>query len=204
MIGYHQWIEPEILKTLWSDEFRRCGPIPEPDVVFADSLADTPHATSDLNRMLLLERNHFLCDHNLNYADKMSMSQGVEVRIPFLDPDLLALADRLPSDFKQRGSTGKWILRRAMEGVIPASVIKRSKTGFGIPVRHLVGRGDGRVLSDYLSPESVRRRGIFDPSAVARLASENAAGRVDASYVLLAMAAVEAWCRRFADKPVSL
>lgn len=204
IIGYHQWIEPEVLKTLWSDEFRRCGPIPEPDVAFADSLADAPHETSDLNRMLLLERNHFLCDHNLNYADKMSMSQGVEVRIPFLDPDLLALADRLPSDFKQRGSTGKWILRRAMEGVIPASVINRSKTGFGIPVRHLVGRGDGRVLSDYLSQESVRRRGIFEPSAVARLASENAAGRVDASYVLLAMAAVEAWCRRFADKPVSL
>lgn len=204
MVGYHQWIESDVLNGLWSDEFRRCGLTPNPDEVLAATLASAPPGTSDLNRMLLLELNHFLCDHNLNYVDKMSMAEGVEVRVPFLDPDLLALAERLPSDFKQRGYDGKWILRRAMEGIVPSGVISRSKTGFGIPIRHLLGRGDGRVFSDYLSPDSIRRRGIFEPSAVARLTSDNAAGRVDASYVLLAMALLEAWCRRFADKPMPL
>ena len=65
--------------------------------------------------MLFLEGKFFLADHNLNYTDKMAMSQGVEVRVPLLDTDLVALAARLPDKMKQRGATGKWIFKKAME-----------------------------------------------------------------------------------------
>ena len=67
-----------------------------------------------MNRMLYLEGKYFLADHNLNYVDKVSMANGVEVRVPMLDRDLVKLAARLPIAYKQRGRIGKWVLRRAM------------------------------------------------------------------------------------------
>lgn len=88
---------------------------------------------SRLNQMLHLDRSFFLADHNLNYTDKMAMSCGVEVRVPFLDPDLVAFTERLPDGLKQHGRQGKYLLRAAMRGVIPDAVLNRSKTGFGFP-----------------------------------------------------------------------
>jgi asparagine synthase (glutamine-hydrolysing) len=149
--------------------------------------------------MLLLDATHFLCDHNLNYIDKMSMAVGVEVRAPLLDPDLVSLVSRLPEDLKLRGLTGKWIFREAMRGVLPEEILRRPKTGMGAPIRRHLADGEGRLLRDYLGEDSVRRRGIFDPVAVRRLVEANSSGRIDASYVLFALAAVEAWCRRFID-----
>jgi asparagine synthase (glutamine-hydrolysing) len=131
----------------------------------------------------------------------MSMAVGVEVRAPLLDPDLVSLAARLPADFKLRGLTGKWAFREAMRGVLPAEILARSKTGMGAPVRHHLADREGRLLRDYLGEDSLRRRGLFDPAAVGRLVEANSAGRIDAAYVLLAMASVEAWCRRFIDAP---
>ena len=77
------------------------------------------------------EGKFFLADHNLNYVDKVSMASGVEVRVPLLDRELTNLAARLPIRYKQRGSVGKWILRKAMEPYLPRNVIHRPKTGFG-------------------------------------------------------------------------
>jgi len=201
MVAYHQWIERDALSALWSPEVRSSGALPDPDEALRATLESAPAGSSDLDRMLLLDSAHFLCDHNLNYIDKMSMAVGVEVRAPLLDPDLVSLAARLPADFKLRGLTGKWAFREAMRGVLPAEILARSKTGMGAPVRHYLADREGRLLRDYLGEDSLRRRGLFDPAAVGRLVEANSAGRIDAAYVLLAMASVEAWCRRFIDAP---
>ena len=78
-----------------------------------------PAMVTPLQRMLLLEQRYFLADHNLNYTDKMSMAAGVEARVPFLDPDVVALASRIPDRFRQHGGQSKWILKKAMRGVLP-------------------------------------------------------------------------------------
>jgi asparagine synthase (glutamine-hydrolysing) len=199
MVAYHQWIERDSLSALWSADVRRSGALPDPDLALRKTLDLAPAGSSDLDRMLLLDATHFLCDHNLNYIDKMSMSVGVEVRAPLLDPDLVSLVSRLPEDLKLRGLTGKWIFREAMRGVLPEEILRRPKTGMGAPIRRHLADGEGRLLRDYLGEDSVRRRGIFDPVAVRRLVEANSSGRIDASYVLFALAAVEAWCRRFID-----
>ena len=85
--------------------------------------------------MLALEQRFFLTDHNLTYTDKMSMAVGVEVRVPFLDLDLVDFAARIPARFKQRGREGKWVLKKAMEPYLPKEVIYRPKSGFGAPLR---------------------------------------------------------------------
>ena len=127
------------------------------------------------------------------------MAAGVEVRVPFLDRDLIDFATRLPVDYKQHGRVGKWIFRKSMEGILPKEIIYRPKTGFGIPLRGWMMAKDNRLEADYLSRESLTRRGLFDPDAVHKLIADNRSGYVDASYVILALACVEIWCRQYHD-----
>ncbi len=150
--------------------------------------------------MLYLDGRFFLADHNLNYADKIPMAAGVEVRVPLLDPDLVALAARLPLRQKQRGRTGKWVLRKAIEPFLPAEVLRRKKTGFGAPLRHWL-RGELRPLvDDVLNEESLARRGLFDPLEVRRLVEADRARRTDAAYTVFALLCVELWLRIFLDR----
>jgi asparagine synthase (glutamine-hydrolysing) len=152
-----------------------------------------------LDKILALEQRFFLTDHNLIYTDKMSMAAGVEVRVPFLDLDLVDFAARIPIHLKQRGGEGKWILKRAMEPYLPHDVIYRPKSGFGAPLRRWMRFELRELLGDVLSETSLRKRGLFDSFAVQRLIAANDAGEVDASYLLLSLLSIELWCRHFVD-----
>jgi asparagine synthase (glutamine-hydrolysing) len=129
----------------------------------------------------------------------MGMAVGVEVRVPFLDRDLMRLAASLPAGFKQRGAEGKWILKKAMEPMLPRDVIYRPKTGFGVPLRRWLRNELSETVADLLSERSLAARGLFDAQAVTRLRKMDATGRVDAAYPLLALCAIELWCRIFID-----
>lgn len=152
-----------------------------------------------VERTLRLEQLFFLTDHNLNYTDKTGMAVGVEIRVPFLDPDLMAFAARLPTRFKLRGGQTKWALRKAMEPILPHEVIYRPKTGFGVPLRSWMRRELQPMMADVLAPDTLARRGLFDTAAVTALRDATLSGRVDGHYALLAVMAVELWCRAFVD-----
>jgi asparagine synthase (glutamine-hydrolysing) len=197
--GYFQWIAPEVLRDLFGPSWDESLRHEELARLMLETLAGLPAGVPPLNRMLYLDTKYFLADHNLNYTDKMSMAAGVEVRVPLLDYDLVAFAARLPVEFKQHGPTGKWIFKKAMEQILPADVIYRPKTGFGVPLRVWL-RGKLRdILDDYLSEESVKRRGIFAAAGVRHLIEQDRAGRIDAAYNILALACVEIWLRKFVD-----
>ena len=164
------------------------------------SLTSIPHEHDLLNRLLYLEGKHFLADHNLNYTDKMGMAAGVEIRVPLLDVDLIDFAVRIPPQLKQRGLQGKYILKRAMEPFLPRDVVYRPKTGFGVPLRRWLHNELHEITSDILSEESIRRRGIFQPTAVRNLIHQDKAGRVDGSYLIFSIMCIELWCRLFIDQ----
>ena len=128
------------------------------------------------------------------------MAVGVEARVPFLDLDLVEFAARIPIKFKQRGIEGKWVLKKAMEPYLPHEVIYRPKTGFGAPLRRWMRFELRELLSDLLSPQSLDRRGIFNPIAVQNLIHDNNSGRSDSAYTLFSLMCIEIWCRRFLDK----
>lgn len=193
------WIRAAELEALYAPAFRDAVRATDPAQPMLDFLHPLPDGTSAMDRTLALEQRFYLADHNLLYTDKMSMAAGVEVRVPFLDLDLVAFAARMPDGLKQRRSVGKWILKRAMEPFLPRDLIYRPKSGFGAPLRRLMG-GELRPLqADLLSGDSLRRRGLFDPAAVDRLRRRNDAGEVDGAYTLLAILSIEIWCRRFLD-----
>ena len=129
----------------------------------------------------------------------MSMAAGVETRVPFLDLDLVKFAASIPPQYKQRGTTSKWVLKEAIKPYLPQDVIHRPKTGFGAPLRRWMQQELRDLFGDFLSHESLKRRGLFDPVAIQKLIADNATGRIDANYTLLSLLCIEIWCRRFAD-----
>jgi len=198
--AYFHWIEPERLRPVFGPRLLAAGADAEHDPVL-DALAGLPLSIPPLHRMLHLEAKFFLSDHNLNYVDKVSMANGVEVRVPFLDPELVALAARLPPEMKQHGRLGKWVLRRAMEPYLPPEVIHRRKTGFGAPLRHWLRHELAPLVDEALSPAALARRGLFDPAGVKNLVRQDRERRADASYTIFSMVCVELWCRMFIDRP---
>lgn len=199
LASYFRWSREADLMSLYSPAFRAELGSAVAAAPMLDFLARLPAGTEPMQRMLALEQRFFLADHNLTYTDKMSMAVGVEARVPFLDPDLVEFANRVPTDMKQRGSEGKWVLKRAMEPFLPRDVIYRPKSGFGAPLRRWMRHELRPLLGDLLSPQSLARRGLFDPAAVQDLIVANATGRIDASYTLLSLLSIEIWCRRYLD-----
>lgn len=200
LVNYFRWINRKDLVTLYSLEFRAALAEEQAEEPMLAFIADLPSETSRLERMLALEQRFFLTDHNLTYTDKMSMAVGVEVRVPFLDLELVEFAARIPARFKQRGSEGKWVLKRAMEPYLPSGLIYRSKSGFGAPVRRWMRVELRDLLAEVLGEQSLRNRGLFNPTAVNQLIEANDKGWIDASYTLFSLLCIELWCRHFMDQ----
>ncbi len=199
LAAYFAWAREADLLTLYTPEFRASlgqARAAEPMLEFLKPL---PAGTQPLDKMLALEQRFFLADHNLIYTDKMSMAAGVEVRVPFLDVDLVEHAARIPLGMKQRGRVGKWVLKKAMEPYLPKDVIYRPKSGFGAPLRRWMRNELRPLLGDLLSVDSLKRRGLFEPAAVQQLIARNDSGKADAAYTLLSLLSIEIWCRAYLD-----
>jgi len=193
------WSDREIRQSLYSSDLaamigdrQAIAPLAER---FARLDADTP----DLNQLLFLEQQFFLADHNLNYTDKASMAESIEVRVPFLDRELMQFAATLPVDLKLKGTTTKYLLRKVAEPLLPHDVIDRPKVGFGAPIQEWLEHDLKDMVEDVLSARSLRERGWFEPKAVDDLRAANRAGRVDATMTIFELVCLELWARQFID-----
>lgn len=191
-----EWLSPELTAHLLRN-------MPEglPADIRAPMLESASHPTlrNGVERALRLDQRYFLTDHNLNYTDKTGMAAGVEIRVPFLDPEVIDWASKLPLNAKIRRGTTKWALRKAFEPFLPHDIIYRPKTGFGIPLRSWLRDQLKPLLDDALSRSTIEHRGIFDYTRVQALRQATERGELDGSYTLLALASVELWCRRVLD-----
>jgi len=152
--------------------------------------------TSDaIERLLFVDTRVYLPSHNLNYVDRMSMASSVEVRVPFLDNDLVDLAFSLPSKFKVRHLSGKRILKEAMKGIVPDRVVHRPKTGFSAPIRGWLSRDLRTMVDDLLSAEVINRRRLFNAKTVFRMVRQHRQGLEDSSHQIWALLTLELWLR---------
>jgi asparagine synthase (glutamine-hydrolysing) len=154
-----------------------------------------------LNRLLYVDLKTFLPCLNLSYTDKTSMAATLEVRVPFLNYEILALCARMPVEYKLRGLKRKYILKKAAERLLPKNVVWRKKAGFGAPIRSWLRGPLAPMVSDLLSPETIRRRGLFDPDEVKRLVSSNLSGREDNNLQVYQLLTLELWQQTFLDRP---
>jgi asparagine synthase (glutamine-hydrolysing) len=197
--SYFYWINPEIINTILDDSIKNNILDYNVSSQLIKTLDNMSGTNDKLNQMLYLEIKHFLCDHNLNYTDKMGMSAGVEIRVPLLDKDLVDFTTSLPVNMKQRGTTGKWIFKKAMEGILPNDLIYRPKAGFGVPLRHWMKTNLKEFVNDTLSSESLKNRMIFSENGLERLRKLDQKNKIDASYTLFSIVCIETWYQLFVD-----
>ncbi len=199
LAGYFGWLSHESVINLFSEEWK--GELSSYDPI-ANLIAlnkEIKDENSLLNQILYWEMKSFLVDQNLNYTDKLSMAAGVEVRVPYLDIDLVEFSTKIPPEYKMRGRETKYLLKKVAEQYLPREVIYRTKTGFGAPVRRWITKDLDEMIQDYLSPAQINKRGIFSTDKVWKLIKDNKQGKIDASYTVWSLLAIESWMRQFID-----
>ncbi|MEO6529198.1 MAG: asparagine synthase (glutamine-hydrolyzing) [Gemmatimonadaceae bacterium] len=155
--------------------------------------AFSPVAGRDLlAQMTAVDLVTYLPSDILTKVDRMSMSVSLEARVPLLDHHLVEFAAALPSRLKVRDGVGKWILRRAITGLVPDRVLAHPKRGFGVPLERWF-REDLSYRLTALQAPNARIRPYVDAGAVQRLIDEHRAGRRDHHHLLWRLLVLEVW-----------
>lgn len=141
-----------------------------------------------------------LPDDLLLLTDKMSMATSLECRVPLLDRQLVEFAARMPAAMKIRGRRLKHVMKRALGGVLPDSVLYRPKRGFGAPIGAWMKHELRPMIDGMLSKEAVERRGLFAWPSVEQTLRQHFENREDHTDHLLALLNLELWCRTFLDR----
>jgi asparagine synthase (glutamine-hydrolysing) len=153
-----------------------------------------------LARMTYLELKLRLPELLLMRVDKITMATSVEARVPFLDHHLVEYALGLPRSLKVEGTTGKHILKRALEGVLPNDLLYEPKRGFGAPVREWFRGRDLRGLFDArLMNSRLRKRDLLDYGFVGRMLDEHREQKNDWGFHLWALLNLSLWYEQWID-----
>ncbi|MEP6570787.1 MAG: asparagine synthase (glutamine-hydrolyzing) [Acidobacteriota bacterium] len=157
-----------------------------------------------VEQMQSLDTRLYLAEDILTKVDRASMAVSLEVRAPFLDPRVAEFAASLPPNYKLRGRKTKYVLKRAIEDSLPPFVTRRGKKGFGVPVAEWL-KGKLRPLArDLLSPERVRRAGVFNPNYVTKLQDEHERGVANHRKLLWTLLMFELWHESFIETPLRI
>ena len=180
------------LVSTWPGERIVIGQDEPIDSILNDPL---PAALSDDSaaRMMAQDMRTYLPDDILCKVDRAGMAISLETRVPFLDPDVLAISARLPTRMKIRHGQGKWALRQILYQHVPRELIERPKTGFGIPVGEWL-RGPLRAWAeDLLCEEALRKDGLLDPVPIRQAWQEHLSGRRDWTHRLWIILMFMSW-----------
>jgi len=134
-------------------------------------------------------------------VDKMTMATSVEARVPYLDHKLVEFAMSIPSGLKYHHGETKYILKRALEGVIPNQVLNREKKGFGVPLDEWMRGRFGGFVEESLVSSKIRRRGLFDYGFVKHMLTEHQRGRANYSFFLWSLLNLSLWYDQWIEGP---
>lgn len=170
-------------------------PVTPPDLLFP-ALAKF----NSVEWMLLMDTLHYMVDDVLVKVDRASMASSLEVRVPFLDPDVFQTAWRIPTDLKLRDGQGKWVLRQLLYRHVPKTLIDRPKMGFAIPLDTWL-RGPLREWAeDLLSSASLASLPMLDAAAIRRLWQAHLKGHGHYAQQLWAVLQLVAWQQKWRPK----
>lgn len=182
----HDLFRDDLLKADSGEKIQQC---------WAD-LIDLAPRVDELGRLQFLEVRSTLPDELLMYADKLSMAHSLELRVPYLDKDIVEYAERLNSNLKVRHGVRKWLHKQVCRRFLPAAIVRRPKRGFAMNVvddwfRSSLG---GTMASTFADEESAIYE-FLNPAAVRRLHADHVAGRQDHHKILFSLVVLEEWLR---------
>jgi asparagine synthase (glutamine-hydrolysing) len=170
--------------------------------VFSDAkqLLEICDAKNTIERMQFLDMNFYLAEDILTKVDRASMAVSLEVRAPFLDPRVAEFASSLPVSYKLRGNTGKFILKKSVEKLLPKNIIARPKKGFGIPIADWLKGKLNPLMRDMLASDRLIRQDLFDHEFVQRLIREHELGLASHHKQLWTLLIFQLWFANFVPR----
>ena len=148
---------------------------------------------------MYVDLKNWLVDMYMEKTDKATMAGSIEARLPLLDHRLVELAFQIPGQYKIRGMSTKRIFKRAMQGLIPPEVLRKSKQGFAVPTDPWF-RGELKDFTfEVLFDQRTRQRGYFQTSVIERLWREHRDGRHVWDEHLWLLLNFELWHRIYLD-----
>lgn len=198
---YADWMSifiQEERRNLYAENFRQLLPRAHSESLISREFNRVKLLKEDVvDRVLFVDFITYLPGDLLTKVDRASMGNSLEVRSPFLDHELLELCLRMPTSMKIRGKLGKYILRKAFEGKLPAKILSRRKKGFGVPISNWI-RGNWRdFVKDVLLDKQTVQRGYFRQSEVFRIMCEHFEGRSNFGFKIWTLFVLELWQRRW-------
>lgn len=161
-------------------------------------------STDELGGLQFLEVRSTLPDELLMYADKLSMAHSLELRVPYIDKEIVEYVERLPANLKVRNGSRKWLHRQVCRSFLPEAVLKRPKRGFAVNVVDSWFRGamDGRMAQTFLDSSSKIYQ-YLRPAAISALFEQHNSGRQDNHKILFSLVVFEEWLRTL-EEPVAV
>jgi len=153
-----------------------------------------------LSRLIYLELKLRLPELLLMRVDKITMATSVEARVPFLDHNLIEYVLGIPREMKVVGSSGKHILKQALESVLPHDLLYSRKRGFGAPVREWFRQELGPWFDSHLMNSSLKRRDLLDYSFIGHMLDQHRRGVRDWGFQLWGLLNLSLWYERWIDK----
>jgi asparagine synthase (glutamine-hydrolysing) len=163
----------------------------------AKDLLKITDARDEIERMQFLDMNFYMAEDILTKVDRASMAVSLEVRAPFLDPRVAQFAAALPLEYKLKGSKGKYVLKKAVEPLLPRAILQRPKKGFGIPIAEWLKGSLNPLLRDLLAPERLKNQGLFDAEFVRQLIKEHETGAASHHKQLWTLLVFQLWFDNF-------
>lgn len=161
-----------------------------------DELGLLMEKTDELGGLQFLELRSSLPDELLMYADKLSMAHSLEVRVPYLDREIVEYVERLPAQFKIRNGSRKWLHRRVCRSFLPDEIMKRKKRGFAVNVVDDWFRDSfGKKMDHYLLDADSLIFEFLRPEVIQRLFKEHISGKNDNHKILFSLVVFEEWLR---------
>lgn len=145
--------------------------------------------------MCLADQQFNLVDSYLEKSDKGSMAHSLEIRVPFLDNELADFCNSLPDDLRIRGTKGKWILRQAFRDMLPKSLFKRLKRGFGAPVVSWLREDLRSYFEEMVLSKDARIAAFLDVSLIQKCFNQHIINSNDHSVILWRILVLETWLR---------
>ncbi len=203
--AYLVWVsllQEDVRRALLSESIRKEADNPAGDGFLQSRLGDDAPG-APLDKAASLDILGYLPEYQLAYMDRMSMAHGLEVRSPLCDYALVEYVANLPTSYRLKGTRSKHIFKHIARQWLPAEITERRKVGFDSPVGQWFKGELKDFLLGFLSHENIRRSGLLDPDAVARLVGEHLSGRRDLSLALWSLVALETWYRMYIEDGVA-
>jgi asparagine synthase (glutamine-hydrolysing) len=153
-----------------------------------------------LSQVVRLDTDKILAEDMLMKADKMTMASAVEERVPFLDHNITELTAKIPPNLKLNGLKDKYILRKAMEGIVPKDILKRKKTRFFVPIHNWFTGELKELTKQVLDEEIIKKQGFFNYRYIEKIFKNYGKSRLFYSRQLWSLLSFQLWHKVYIEK----